>query len=228
MNKIYFLIFTILLFSNYLIGQENKQNKSNDFKVGINIGPNHNSLRGGSFSEKYDSNINLFTGLSFEFKINENFSILTNVNYEVKSVKTEYTTTVGFLTDFQTVEIEDKTKFQYLNIPILARMYFGFENEFFVNGGFFYNKLLDIKNEMLNKENGENLSDLDFNELFNEDDIGISLGIGINFKINDKNTLSIELRDDLGLSNIGKFDFGGISPTKTNTFKLIANWSFGF
>jgi len=151
MNKIYFLIFTILLFSNYLIGQENKQNKSNDFKVGINIGPNHNSLRGGSFSEKYDSNINLFTGLSFEFKINENFSILTNVNYEVKSVKTEYTTTVGFLTDFQTVEIEDKTKFQYLNIPILARMYFGFENEFFVNGGFFYNKLLDIKNEMLNK-----------------------------------------------------------------------------
>jgi hypothetical protein len=79
---------------------------------------------------------------------------------------------------------------------------------------------------MINKENGEDLSELDFNELFNQNDIGISLGIGVNFKINNQNSMAIELRDDLGISNIGNRDFGSISPTSTNTIKFIVNWSF--
>jgi hypothetical protein len=226
MNRIYLIAFTILLFTNNLIGQNINEYVGSNFKLGINVGPNHNSLRGDELAEGYEPNINLFTGLSFEFKVNEKFSILTNINYEVKSVKTEYTTTIGFWTNYQKIEIEDKTKFQYLNIPILARIYFGFENEFFVNGGFFYNHLFDVNNKMINKENGEDLSELDFNELFNQNDIGISLGIGVNFKINNQNSMAIELRDDLGISNIGNRDFGSISPTSTNTIKFIVNWSF--
>lgn len=226
MNKIYLLTFTILLFTNQLIGQQKKENGTKSFKVGINAGPIYNSLRGGSFAESYDSRINLLSGLSIEFKTHENFSILTNINYEVKSFKTEYRTMVGEFGDFQIVDIEDETKFQYLNIPLLARLYFGFGNEFFVNGGFYYSLLFDVKNEMVNKENGENYSSLDFNELFKQNDIGFSLGIGINFEINNKSSLLVELRNDLGFSDIGKFDFAGISPTNTNTIKFIANWNF--
>jgi hypothetical protein len=81
---------------------------------------------------------------------------------------------------------------------------------------------------MINKGNGEDISDIDFNDLFEDDDLGISFGIGMNFELNDKQTLSIELRDDFGIFDTAKFDYSSISEAKTNTIKLIANWSLGF
>lgn len=228
MRRIYTLIFLVFGVSNGLIAQDLHNNKIHKFKAGINAGPNFSSLRGDEFAEKYDSNFNFFVGISLEYKINETFSILTNVNYEEKSFKSEYITTIGFFTNFETAEIEDTTKFRYLNIPVLLRVYFGFENEFFVNAGIFYNSLLDVNNKMINKGNGEDISVIDFNDLFEDDDLGISFGIGMNFELNDKQTLSIELRDDFGISDTAKFDYSSISETNTNTIKLIANWSLGF
>jgi|SRR5690554_1496948 len=220
MNKNYLLIFTIFLFTNYLIGQEKK---SNTFIVGINAGPNYNSLRGDSFADNYDSQFNYFFGLSFEYNINENFSVLANLNYENKSYKSEYESFSQVWTN--TFKVEDKTKFKNLNIPILLKYKFGFDKEFFLNGGFFYNHIFDISNEMINTETGENLSDFDFNELFKNKEYGISLGIGMTFKLNERNNLTIEVRDDFGISDIGDTELGGISESRTNTIKLIANWS---
>ena len=113
MHRIYTLIILIFLFSNGLIAQELQNNETHKFKAGINAGPNYSSLRGDEFAEKYDSNFNFYVGISLEYKINETFSILSNVNYEEKSFKSEYITTIGFFTNFETAEIEDTTKFRY-------------------------------------------------------------------------------------------------------------------
>ncbi|UKM64951.2 PorT family protein [Flavobacteriaceae bacterium GSB9] len=127
----------------------------------MNAGPNYNSLRGDSFAEKHDAHFNYFFGLSFEYQINEEFSVLTNLNYENKSYKSEYKSFSQVWTN--TFKVEDETKFKNLNIHILLKYKFGFDNEFFLNGGLFYNHIFDISNEMINTETGENTNAFDFN-----------------------------------------------------------------
>ncbi|NRD23793.1 PorT family protein [Winogradskyella litoriviva] len=213
-------LFMIMLFTNYVRAQDQK---TNAFSIGINAGSNNNHLRGDSFAEKYDAQYNYFIGLSFEYSINENFSVLTNFNYENRSYKSEYESFNLVWTN--TFTVEDKTKIKNLNIPLLLKYKFGFEKEFFINGGLFYNHIFDVSNEMINKETGEDVSDLDFNELFKDKEYGFSLGIGMTFKLNEKNNLALEIRGDYGISDIGDTKFGGISQTKTNTIKFIANWN---
>ena len=211
----------ILLTTDHLIAQEQK---TNTFKIGVNAGPNYNSLRGDSFADRHDSGFDYFFGLSFEYNINENFSALINLNYENRLYKSEYETFSQVWTN--TFKVEEKTKIKNLNIPILLKYKFGFEKEFFLNGGFYYDHIFDVSNEMINTETGENIHDFDFNYLFKNKDLGISIGIGTVFKLNEKNNLAIEIRDDLGIADVGDTEFIGISETRTNTIKLIANWSF--
>lgn len=220
MNRTYVLLFTIILCTNYLRGQDQK---TNDFAIGINAGSNKNSLRGDSFAEKYDAQYNFFIGLSFEYNLNENFSVLTNFIYENRSYKSEYESFNEFWTN--TFKVEDKTIIKNLNIPLLLKYKFGFEKEFFVNGGLFYNHIFDVSNEMINKETGEDVSDLDFNQLFKDKEYGFSLGIGMTFKLNETNNLALEIRGDYGISDIGDTEFSRISETKTNTIRFIVNWN---
>lgn len=223
MNKNHILLITVLLFSNFLIGQDKKEDKKHNFAIGINIGPNYNSLRGDSFADRYDSQFNYFFGFSFEYIIDENFSILNNINYENKSYKSEYKGFDEVWTN--TFEAEDITKIKNLNIPIFLKYKFGFEKEFHLNGGLFYNHILDISNEKTNKETGENLDGLDFNYLFKDKEFGVSIGIGSTFNLNQKSNLTIEVRNDFGLNDIGDTSSGGISKTRTNTIKFIVNWN---
>lgn len=219
MSKNYLFLLTIILFTNHLIAQENKKN----FSIGINAGPNYNSLRGNNFADKYKSNFNYFFGLSFEYKINKQFSVVTNLNYEKTPFKSEYKSDPIYWAD--TYTIRDKTTYTNLNIPILLKYNLGVYNEFFINGGFFYNPILDVSNEMVNTDTNENVSDLDFNELFKKKNYGLTLGIGMNLKYNKRDNISIEIRDDFGLNDIGATKLGDISTTKTNSIKLVVNWN---
>jgi hypothetical protein len=223
MNKNFFLICTILLVTTSLIGQEKEKKHTNNFNIGINVGPNYNSFRGDSWADKYDSQFNYFFGLSFEYHMNEDFSILTNLNYENRSYKAEYNG--SNLVWWETYKVEDETNIKNLNIPILLKYKFGFEKEFYINGGFFYNHIFDVSNEMINTETGEDLSFIDFNYIYKDKEYGISLGIGMTFKLNEKNNLTFEIRDDFGITDIGDTEVANISNSYTNTIKLIANWS---
>ena len=66
----------------------------------------------------------------------------------------------------------------------------------------------------------------DSNEIFKKVDFGWSLGIGKKFKINEKNKLSVELRDNLGLQNISDVPVQGNGTVKTNSFNLILGYEF--
>ncbi|MEL1241111.1 porin family protein [Flavobacterium flavipallidum] len=224
MNKNYLLLFIIILhFTNYTIAQEKNAPKISKFSIGINAGPNYNSLRGDSFADKYKSNFNYFLGLSLQYKINKHFSVVTNLNYEQSPFKSEYRSGPKNWAD--TYMIKDKTTFTHLNIPVLLQYNLGVYNEFFINGGIFYNPIIKVSNEMINTDTGDNISDLDFNELFKKKNYGLSLGIGMNFKFDKRDNVSVEIRDDFGLNDIGATKLGNISTTKTNSIKLVFNWS---
>lgn len=222
MKDIFRIIVALGLFFN--LSAQNNNDVKRLVLVGINAGPNHNTLRGDSFAERFENNFGYFAGLSLEFEISENISVLTNINYENKSYKSEFE---GFgQTWNDTFTVKEKTKFSTLNIPLLVKYKFGFENEFFVNGGVFYNHFFNITNEMINTETNEDISNLDFNELFKDKDYGLSLGVGMTFRLSEISLLNVEVRDDFGLNDIGDTSLGGISKSFTNTIKLILNWSF--
>lgn len=69
------------------------------------------------------------------------------------------------------------------------------------------------------------MSDLDFNELFKNNEFGFSLGLGMTFNLSENSHLNIEVRNDFGISDLGDTELGGISKSKSNTLRLIVNYS---
>ncbi len=123
--------------------------------------------------------------------------------------------------------IEDKIKFKYINMPILFRCYFGGDNNLFINGGIFLNNLIDLKNTLENNTTGEKYSTIDYNSFFDNNDIGLVLGIGSSFNLTSRNSLSIELRNDYGLEDINSLNYYYENySSKTNSIKFILTWSF--
>ena len=93
---------------------------------------------------------------------------------------------------------------------------------FFANGGPFFNYLLNnkIKPDYPNEDS----------EVVTEQkklDFGLSIGIGTNISLNEKNDITIEIRDDLGIIDTGGVPKHVNGTVKTNTLKLILGWNLG-
>jgi hypothetical protein len=229
------LLTLIILFLSHTIVLSQNGNKDATFKLGLNVGPNYTSLRGGDFADGYTPQLGFFGGLNFEYQINSKLSIITGIHYDAKNLKADFIDTFiiepigGPNETFETI-IDNELKFKYINIPIAARYYFSSANRYFLDVGFFYNHLLKaqyIKSERQDSDlavlgtNDDNLTDF-----IKNGELGISLGIGKNWTINQKNQLNVVLRNDFGFQDIQENSFFGVTSIKTNTLRLILNWNF--
>ena len=192
-------------------------------KLGVNLGGTFSNIRGNEIADTNKYNANFLVGASFELPLNERFSLLTNVNYERKSFKNNVTVYAGDPFDpvITTRNIDVEARLEYITIPVNLKYYIDANRKFYVNGGAFVGIFLDSNT----KGDGEN-SNNDENYLFKTLDFGANLGIGTNFKINDKNSLNLEIRHNYGLANISKVQVYNDDKVKTNSFNLIANWQF--
>ena len=194
-------------------------------KFGVNVGGTYSNIRGNEIAEtnKYDANF--LIGASIEIPLNDRFSLLGNLNYERKTFKN----TINVLSDdpfdpvIFTRNVDVKGRLEYLTIPVNLKYYIDKNKRFYVNGGVFAGIFLNSNT----KAEGEN-SNNDENDLFKTVDFGVNLGIGTNFKINEKNSLNLEVRHNYGLTNISKARVYNDDTVKTNSFNLIANWQFDF
>lgn len=194
-------------------------------KFGVNVGGTYSNIRGNEIAEtnKYDANF--LIGASIEIPLNERFSLLGNLNYERKTFKN----TINVISDdpfdpvIITRNVDVKGRLEYLTIPVNLKYYIDKNKRFYVNGGVFAGIFLNSNT----KAEGEN-SNNDENDLFKTVDFGVNLGIGTNFKINEKNSLNLEVRHNYGLTNISKARVYNDDTVKTNSFNLIANWQFDF
>ena len=98
---------------------------------------------------------------------------------------------------------------------------FGTNNSFFINGGPFLSYLL--KSELTN--NYDDTSS-DQTDNFKTLDYGLTFGFGKTFKLKNNNELSIEIRENLGLSEINDVTVVDNGFVKTNSINLICNYSF--
>lgn len=191
----------------------------NDFKIGLNAGINYPHVRGHDYAKYNNFKVGYLFGVTLDYYLKENLSVKTNINYERKILKIQLT---YFNNQAQETGKENFNEiYEYINIPILLKYEFG-GSKFFVNGGPFFNYLFNtkIKPEYPYDDSNGVAEQKDF-------DFGLSVGIGTNISLNEKNDLTIEIRNDLGLIDTGRVPKHLEGTLKTNAIKLILGWNLG-
>lgn len=210
-NKLLLLVFGVILSFN-VSAQE-------DFKIGINAGINYPDIRGHQYAKYNNFKIGYLVGVTFDYYLNEDLSLKTNINYErkTKEIKlTHYNYEAERSGSSQYRDI-----YEYINIPVLLKYEF-FNSSFFANGGPYVNYLLNNQIKPTFP-----IDDPIAATALKKYDFGLSLGIGTNISLDEKNDLIIEIRDDFGLIDTGGVPRHIEGTVKTNTIKLIVGWNLG-
>jgi hypothetical protein len=99
------------------------------------------------------------------------------------------------------------------------------KNRFYANGGIFFGYLLksNVTND-LEKIDGVDNGSVKTTDLNNKTDFGLSIGLGKTIEINERNSIFIEIRENLGLMNTSKNNVWGNGEVKTNSLNLIIGY----
>jgi hypothetical protein len=215
MKKLTVLIFALF---SFFINESSGQNSK--FEIGSEGGAGLISLRGDSrFS--YDAALGFTGGISFQYNISGLFSLRTNISYEKKGAKDKIT-----YIDINGVEIGESSMHinnSYIVLPLLARFSFGKDIKFFVNGGPYFGYL--IKSTYLYDAIAE-VPEVKYDDTANKErfDFGLTAGTGVLFPVKKRVLISLEIRDNFGLSNIYDSDVS----LKNNSLSLLAGVAYRF
>jgi hypothetical protein len=198
-----------------------------EIQYGINAGPSFSDIRGDGYATEFNYGFGYMVGISMEVPLNQRFSFCTSINYERKSAvqKTSFSYNeiiIGPDGTAVNLPVEGNTKItttlDYIVIPVNLKYYLDIWENYYATGGAFIayavNEGHKIKGDKPMTDYRQNYENLDY---------GVSFGIGTKFKLNRTQEVNIELRDNLGLSNVTDIDSDKIS---TNSINLILNWQF--
>ena len=193
--------------------------QSANTEIGFELGPNCGTLRGSEFVEEGQGmSVSFAGGLSFQRNWKNGFSLRTDVHYDRKGNKIPI-----LFTDEDGSTIGKgwvRTTFEYVSLPILARRSFGQRTKFMVNAGPYLGVLVKAT-QSLEGESVENSNPTDMTEFMESIDLGIAVGAGVTRSLNDRWTLSAELRDNLGLVDVSAYPIYGKGGIKTNTASIL-------
>ncbi len=200
-----------ILFSTLLLGQ------TNNIELGIEGGGSMVSLSGDGFiADRNVNDIGFVTGFSMLYHFNDHFSLKTNLFYERKGNMMKYffnELPYDLVEIYIKDELETKHQLDYLTLPVLARYSFGKQKSFFVNAGGYVGTLL--KSVVISHnvpKHGRYESDI--TRRLSRMDFGLSAGIGGQINITNNLIMSMELRSNFGLQNIGKDDSENYNDSK--------------
>lgn len=221
------LSISVLLISTLNYSQNSK------LKFGIQAGLNYATFLGyevpKEMSPFYSESpaFGFLGGIHLEYQIKEKLRLKVELNYERKGQKAdntiEITDTDGFTTRYN---FTIKKNYDYLVLPIMVKYCFSNQNSFYLNGGPFIGYLLksNLTND-LEKIEGLNNDPIETTNLNHKTDFGLTVGLGKTFAINPKNSIFIEIRENLGLTNTSKSKVWGNGTAKTNSLNLILGYS---
>jgi hypothetical protein len=117
-------------------------------------------------------------------------------------------------------ELTFHSNFDYLTIPILGRLTFGKKIEFYVNAGPYLGYLLKQKD--ITEASGEYpKTEIDNTDNFEKLDFGLTTGLGMNYPLLEKLLLTVEIRNNLGLTNTSSLPVANDGSIKTNSTSLL-------
>lgn len=198
-------------------------------KIGVNAGGTLASLRGNDVVEANNPGFNFMAGITLEVPVSEKLSFYTSVNYEAKTVSRDLPFDDNGQSNipdpgdpaFMQGDVDVKYTLHYITVPVNIRYYFGANKNFYVNGGPYVGIFAGESVTF----NGDRL-DTDESDIYKTFDFGVNLGLGMRVLQTAQHNLDIELRDNLGLSNISDVPVYGNGRLRTNSLNLIVNWSF--
>ncbi|TSJ40105.1 outer membrane beta-barrel protein [Fluviicola chungangensis] len=220
---------------------ENTSFQNNRITIGISGGPNCTFARGEtSPGPNYTFKTYPNAGSSYELALQWNFkrrlSIRSGLLYEQKSVVCNtYYTSPGWE---QLINHHLVSTFDYLTIPVLAKLTFGKKVQFFCNAGFFISILNKQQDQI--KSNyalfvypytGYEFSTTEVTQnnrtMYKKTDSGLSGGIGMGIPIKKRFCVSAEWRQNYGMKTIFNLDNWKGQYTGIKNGRLLTN-SMGF
>ena len=173
-------------------------------------------MRGNEILNQHKPLFTFAAGAFVQWNLDQQFSIRVPLLFERKGSRVEN----GALLSGQEATI----RYSYLTLPVLFRLNVGDKKlRYFLNAGPYLAYLLDLG--MYSE--GEPVSDnFTTTKSFKKFDAGISGGIGVSLPIKDHFTLSLEVRNNLGLMNISDLPVYGDGSIKTNVTQLLLGVSY--
>lgn len=218
------IFFSLILISLFFSSKAQKHTLEYGFQSGLNLNTIH-----GKTNLKQSASI--LTGLSVggHFKIN----ITNQFGLKVIAAYDQYgwaLRSVVFADNFGTEigKTDVLIKLNYLNLPLLAEYSFGNKVKFNIDGGIFLgfllnNKIITKVTESLQPGQAAATSSTSNNR--KATNFGLAFGAGVQIPITNTIKLDFGMRDNLGLTNIGKTQAAN-SSIKTNAFSILAGVTF--
>lgn len=224
----------LLLSISFLFISMLNYSQNSNIKFGIQAGLNYSTFWGYNVPSVFDpvySESPAFAflgGINFEYLIKEKWSLKVELNYERKSQKADNNMEFVDMNGdaYGVYHFTSKKNYDYLVLPIMMKFCFSENNSFYVNGGPFIGYLLksNVTNDLEDIE-GINNDPVETTNLNNKTDFGVSIGLGKIIEVNEKGSIFIEIRENLGLTNTSKKKVWGNGEAKSNALNLIIGYS---
>ncbi len=157
-------------------------------------------------------------GIMFRYVEEDHFGLIAELNFAQR----------GWRENFEDAPYNYTRTTNYIELPLLAHIFFGRRGRFFFNAGPQVGMFLgDHVSANFDPKEMATLPDFPYNNRMNEQmllkitqkmDYGISAGLGGEFNINKRNSLSLEARFYFGLGNI-------LPSKRTDTYSGSNQWS---
>lgn len=174
--------------------------QSNDnFSLGPKIGINFANVNG----ENTDVNTGLVFGLTSTYSLNEMSGIGVDLLYSQQ----------GFKSGNSEVDLN------YVKVPVLYKFFFNKLGDAFrprLELGFSPGFLMSAKT-----------NNVDVKPAYNSFDIGAMGGLGFNYRVGSRLWLNVDLRADLGLTNLSNTNVLGLSDLKNRTVGFNIGLAYG-
>ena len=170
------------------------------FTLGVEGGPNISSLRGENTNEDLlDPKIFYSVGIYSDYLAYNNFSLKLGAYYQIKGAKSDILFTDNTGTEIGTFELREV--FKYISVPLLVKYQFGKKILFYINGGPTISFLMK-QNMEFDSPKQFPLDNIDRTEYYKSTDFALSFGVGSYVPLTNKFNISIDLRNDLGLTDV--------------------------
>ncbi len=228
MKKVLFVVAFLSTVSGF--SQEEK------IKIDVHGGVNYSKLWGYTIPSSFDPvykespGVAFVAGVGLEKSLTSRFALKLEVNYERKreTIGNVIQLSASYSATPRELEYTSYNDMNYLTIPVTLKYFISEENSTYISGGVFTGYLIGAKTKIQDERVfalfGEGKSDIDFTNACNVIDFGAVLGVGRNIKIRDKRVLFVELRGNVGMLNVRKFNPWGNDSMKTNSMNLVLGY----
>jgi len=172
-------------------------------------------------------------GLFGQYNIDKNYSVKMAANYQSKGADI---TINGQNVNGLSYNVNGEIQLDYITIPLMFRASYGDYVKFFLNAGP-YLGILMTNNTTIDANNSDSIpgGTYDKKDITTSTDFGITAGLGLQIPLSTSMGLTLEIRDDIGLTNISDFTpdpnvvnaTGATSgSTKNNSLNLMLGLTF--